>query len=266
MKSTDTYQIAINAFTVLDVADPITRRVDTAYNAIAAMADDLVSMDDFSLVLDKGHVAGYVTLEDFQDLSDEMTVGQFVNPINPDQIVPVSTPLLEMLPLFEKHYFFFGLHKNEITHAISFNHVDTLPTKLCLFALFMELESEMMKRLTISPEKDIGQYLHHLSDARVAKARELCKLKYKKEQPHKVLLSTTIIDKINIFFSDHDLLVCLPFKSRSEGEHFFGKVERMRNQIAHGDSILSVINNPSGLNGFINNLRPVISSISCASH
>lgn len=263
MPSVQTYYIIANAFTVMDIADPLVEQAEATEDAIAVWERlyELAPDDWFCLVRDNQRIVGYLTFDDEFNPGDRKSVGELANPLTPDQIVPVSTPILDMLPLFEKHFFFFALDRNDITHVVSFMHLDKLPVKLCFFSLFMELESGMLKRLTHNT-LDAERYLRYLSSTRLEKAKQLCKLKYKRETAERLLLCTTFIDKMNIFQSDDDLSKCLPFRSKSEGDRFFSTVEKMRNQIAHSDSILSVISNPAEMNAFIVALNAVISSVS----
>lgn len=178
----------------------------------------------------------------------------------------MNTPLLAMLPLFRQHYYFYVLTGNEITHILSYVHTDKVPMKLCLFSLFMELEGGMLNQLTshwrsIAPEPDPREYLKYLSSGRLKKAQQLCLIKYREETPENVLLCTTLIDRTNVFQKNKTLSKLLTFKSSKEGDRFFTKLEQLRNQIAHGDSILKLIGTPEELDQFVVDLQNLTRSI-----
>lgn len=72
-------------------------------------------------------------------------------------------------------------------------------------------------------------------------AQDLGKIKYKDETPEKLLLCTTFIDKKRIIRQVPKLASRLPFRSNNEDDRAFKRIENVRNQIAHGDSVISVL-------------------------
>lgn len=245
------------------------------------------------LVADKDRTYGYVT----QDTVDEMledgedpkfqdadsNPGRYAKPIPPDQLVPGSTSLLDLMPLFTKHRFFFVLTRNEIKHVVSFEDMDDLPVMLCFFALFMELEGGMIRLLTGpvyvnwalpgEPSEqnrrplhiDAMRRLNSLHEARLRKACELCDKKYRSGTPAKLLRCTTFIDKKTMFMKDEQLASQLPYRifdGNEQATSFFNRLERARNQIAHSDSILRVLDTPKVFNDFVNTLQKTIARIS----
>lgn len=262
MRHAQPYQIVASAFTVLDIAQEITLSVEATDKSqyVFERFAEIVGIvgDSICLVHSNQQIIGYLTFAN--DFGTAQSAGELANPITPDQIVPASIPLLDLLPLFEEQFFFFVLERNKITHVVSFIDLDKLPMKLCLFSLFMELESMMLERLTYDFEAE--QYISYLPETRLKKAQELCKLKYKTETPERLLFCTTFIDKVNIFQSDETLSKYLPFSSMKESNHFFSILEKMRNQIAHSDSIFSVISSPHEMHSFVAKLNEVISSLS----
>lgn len=264
MSNVEIYSRVAKAFTAIDIAQHVVYADadDTGFEVV-----DKISFgrrDVWLCLVRRGqNIIGYLAADD--DINYDEVAGKQANPITPNQLVPASIPILDLIPLFEQYFFFFVLEKNQITHAVSFVDVDKLPVKLCLFSLFMELESEMLAIMnhyanySTTPEA----LLNHLSAKRLEKAREVCKLKYGKEPTPELLLQcTTFIDEVKIFQSEVSLSKCLPFRSKNEGNRFFTTIEKMRNQIAHSDSILSVIDNPSELHAFTLDLQKLIKSLS----
>lgn len=261
MLNSTTYEVVANAFTVVDIARPIELQAHPSEigNAVLERLFEFLPDDQICLVRDDRQIHGWLDYYAHCE-EDQITeqVGSIASPISPDQIVSASMPILVLLPLFEIHHFFFVLTRNEITHTVSFNDMDSLPTKLCIFSLFMELENQM----TMLLKEDITISLRYLSESRLEKARQLCTVKYKNETEDRLLLCTTFIDKANMFQRHWALAESLPFPSKREGQTFFTIVERMRNQIAHGDSIFNVLDTPASLNDFIALVRGLIAWIS----
>ncbi|MGA9756588.1 MAG: hypothetical protein WBV23_15745, partial [Desulfobaccales bacterium] len=147
-----------------------------------------------------------------------------------------------------------------ITHVMTYADLDKLPMKLCLFSLFLELESQIID-LLLSNYSLIEQYFKYLPPLRLEKAKKLCKDKYKDSTPTRLLLCTTFVDKKEILKRDPMLQTKLPFESKHKGDLFFKLIENVRNQIAHSDSILQYLKTPSEFNQFINELQSLTASI-----
>jgi hypothetical protein len=259
------YELIASTFTTCSIAQPIKMvfSPDTSLMAIWEEFMNYNQMEDWCcLVRDDQHIYGYLSFEDplWDQHPLEGIARDEVLPIELKTIVPASLPLLELLPLFEKSLFFFILTRNEITHVVTLYDLDKLPFKFSLFSLFMELESQLIELLTIDNSR-IEQYLSLLSKQRIVKAKDLCIAKYKEETPYKLLLCTTFIDKKEILIKSPNFNDKLPFESKKKASTFFKKVEFVRNQIAHSDSILEVYRIPSELVKFINELSNLISVI-----
>ncbi len=260
------YDIIANTFTVVNIAQPLTMHVSVGAPLEEVQEEFLMAHPDEKwccLVRDEARVVAFLTFDDevFSDVALSEPVGAHANPITPDHIVPAALPLFELVPLFEKHFFFFVLSRNEITHVVSFVHLDALPMKLSLFSLFLEMESEMLAVLR-QQRCGIEECLRRLSNGRREKAQKLCRMKYERVTPERELLCTTFIDKKEMLRGDDALYGELPFDSRSDGDRFFKTVERVRNQIAHSDSVLSVLRKPGELNSFVARIRAVTESLS----
>jgi hypothetical protein len=215
-------------------------------------------------VRDKKHIHGHL-INDSPPLDQHPLkgyAGESAIPISPEMIVPNSLSLIELVPLFHKFNFnyFFVLTRNDITHVTTFYDFDKLPMKLCLFSLCMELES-LIIALFLDNYSEINEYINCLTKSRLDKAKKLCKKKYKKETPSELIFCTTFIDKKEILLKTPNLQKRLPFKSKRQNANFFSRIERVRNQIAHGDSILEILNSPKNLNTFIIDLQKTIKSL-----
>ena len=265
MATTKTYHAIANSFTVMDIAEPVIRaKASDNVKDVFERIGEVAPKTSLAVIRRGRQIVGYQGLDD--DYDSGPNAGDIAHPITPDQIVPASTSILATLPLFKQYWYFFVLDKNTITHVVSFLDLEKLPMKLCLFALFMELEAIMLNILS----DNAVVYLQHLSKSRLAQLRSLARVKYGEEpsswpptylqleQDRRLLLSTSFSDKINMFQLDPTLLNLLPFRNKVEAQEFFALLQKMRNQVAHSNSILSVIDNPKDLNKFIAKLNQVI--------
>jgi hypothetical protein len=217
---------------------------------------------EFCLIRERRKIYGYFAFDD-EALFEEPLEGvakDHLTLITPNQIVPGSTYLLDAIPLFQQHFFFFVLTRNDITHMVSFLHLDKLPMRLCLFSLLAALESAMTDLFLETPET----HLRTLPNKQLQKARNLCQRKYGKDglTPQRVLLCTELSDKIAMLVSSPHLFNGLPFKSKREGPGFFEQMRKLRNSVAHGASVLDILRSPKEFDSFIRQLRRVTERVS----
>jgi len=260
------YLLVAGSISVVEIATPLTTRVLPTMK-LDGILEELMTkpVDDwFCLVCDEQRVYGYLTLDDnafTSPIEGWRTAGESATPITADIMVAASTSLLDFPALFLKNYFFFILTGNEITHVVSFQDMDKLPMKLCLFSLVMELESKLLELLSID-SASLERYLGYLSPDRLRKAQDLCKMKYKGETLERLLLCTTFIDKKQILRQVPEFAGKLPFRSNNEIDRAFKRIENVRNQIAHGDSVITVLSTPEEFSEYVNELKGIIVALS----
>ena len=273
------YRLIANAISVIDIATPLMPSVSPQEQLEAVWEEFVITegvdptVECLRLVRDYDHVFGYLDYLESFEAPLAGNAGDRAIPITPDMIVSASTPLLDMPSLFRKHYFFFVLTRNDITHFVSFQDMDKLLMKLCLFSLIMELEAKILELLMLNIfghrwRPSIERYLGYLSKGRLEKARSLCGMKYGRESPGGILRCTTFIDKKQILRKDPEISSRLPFNSRRELDRFFKRVEDVRNQIAHSDSIIAhsdsavhTLATPEKFNAFVVDLGEVTTAI-----
>lgn len=256
------YSLVAGSIGVVEIAAPLTTRFSPNTH-LATVYEELGGppfYDFFCLVCDEQRLYGYLAGDDDLLSTSVSTAGEAAHPITADLLVSASTPLLDLPELFLKHYFFFILSGHEVTHVVSFQDMDSLPMKLCLFSLFLELESKLLALFSVDTAR-LQRYLSALSPNRLKKAQDLCEMKYTNQIPENILLCTTFIDKKEMILRAPELASKLHFPNKDELGRTFKRIENVRNQIAHGDSVISVLPTPQHFNDFVNELRAIISSI-----
>jgi hypothetical protein len=258
------YDLVANTFNVLEIADPLRLTVspgEKLQNVWERFMELDAGDDWFCLVRDDEHIYGYLARDDeVFDAPLVGTAGENATPIPTNALVPGSMSLLELPPLFQRHWFYFVLTRNEITHVVAFPDLDKLPVKLCLFSLVMELESAMLE-LLVADKPAVERYLAYLPQRRRLKAEELCKMKYREVTSVGTVLCTTFVDKKQMLRRNINVLATLPFDSRAQYDSFFKRIEDVRNQIAHSDSIIRTLNTPEVFDRFVATLRELTGSI-----
>lgn len=261
-KESSHYEIVANSFRVLEIAMPIEVRFDPdgSLENVWEQCMEMVGVEnEFILIKDESRIYGYLNIFDDFTSPLEGNAQEKAHLITPDQIVPGTMPLLELPSLFENHYFYFVLTQNDISHVVSFQSLDEIPMKLCIFTLIMELEARMLDLLLRKSREDIEVLLNCLPKPQLKSVRDLYKKKYKDipEYPEKLLRCTTFTHKKQILGQCPEITDKLAFENKEKMDDFFNRVQEVRNQIAHSDSIIVLLNTPEAFNIFLSDLRKI---------
>jgi hypothetical protein len=200
----------------------------------------------------KNDLQGIDALDEFNELQDigGVVISDCALPINTLNIMSESTPLVDLFDYFIENEIAFIMGKNnKVTHTITFADLDSIPIKMCLFALLLDLEVKMKELLEKQPNLD--SYLIMLSPNSAEKINKFAKRKYShcKEISAKQMLEFTNINEKHSMIRDHlaksnkDMLKSM--------DPWIKKFQSLRNSIAPGDPLAYTINTPQDLNGII---------------
>jgi len=206
-------------------------------------------------------------------LADDMPMwGEVMVPISPSEIVSGDLPVIDLLSLFRDiNDYFLVLEKNDITGVVFFYNLDCNEVRLSFFSLILELEN--LANLIIEREeikfdkKTLKTYKRSDSE----QFRDI--VKYIKFEEKLKLLNQEIL-KSEVFEDEREL------------NNFVELLKKVRNKIAHGDTIIGgtwfgevpvgesskgrfvkiptstyyILNTPSRMNQFLFTLRKLINS------
>lgn len=276
------YETIANAFKVIDISNPIyliskpeensidvVMKLTEPSNELLQLIDNDINQEEiwremdkiedrFCIVRDRTQSFGYIEMT--SNFDKNKTAKDIAKYILPEKIVPGNMSIIDLIPLFKNSYYFFVLVGNKIDNVVTFSDIDKLPVKLSLFSLFMQFESELIDFLINDPKKNkiFVSILKNERPTRYDKAIDLCKIKYGNNITNKNLIfCTTFIDKKFILEKDGELFHKL-FSNKKEADHFFNILEKVRNQIAHSDSIVTILKNPVELINFLDILKNII--------
>lgn len=266
-QSISTYKLISNLITVKDIADPIEFRISAKTTVEETYQQLLTGLDEtpFGLIFDDTGVIGFVVIDDDKfDKYHEAEIGSNMNPIPPSMIISSSTPVIELPKLFENHFFYFLLTNSELTHVVSYAHLDKLPMKFSLFSRFMEFEGELIRRLqqkSISDE--LAPAFAILPPNRLEAIHKLSIKKYGEDtdDPWKLLHCTNFVDIKMLVRFFPEILNRLPFETHHDYDEFFATLENLRNKIAHSESIMSLLREPKKFSSFVQELETAIDSL-----
>jgi len=174
-------------------------------------------------------------------------------------LVPASLPVLDLLSAFDSQSFLFVLDASQLTHVVTSDYIDREPAKLAVFALLMELEGLLLRQLVEdTTEEARSAQLARLSAGRLQKAQDLCKAQNGRVMAYGTILATTFIDRATMVLKDPVLFEQLSFESMNQTRSFFNRAQTVRNQIAHGLDISSIVGSPRELKSFLAEVDSVV--------
>ena len=232
------------------------------------------------LVTKGGIVIGFA---EYEPTTDE-TANDVMLPITPSLMISNDTSLVDAVSIFANDSLWnswfqkaglgegecplgnrvlFVLRGNRITHLARYKHLLGLPLRMIVFSLLISLESRILTILQQKPKESIS----FLFDKRLDKAVKTCKDRKVKKQsdgsysPQEILNSTTFSDRCRILLKFNRGLTNLPFVNKSEAKSFLGRLEELRNDIAHSRHNEKIARDPHLLHQILNSLLHLLKAL-----
>lgn len=256
-----TYKLISNYVTVKDIADAIAFRIPSdmsVEDAYCKLAVEMYVWQPYYLVVDGDEVLGYLSYHDdvYYEPHDE-EIGRRVKPITPGMIISSTTPVMELPKLLMRQPIYFLLSGSVISHILRFEHLDRLPMKLSLFSRFLELEEAIVDHLRwMVGTGELTLAMKRLSPRHLQAIHTTCVQDTGEDSDNASILLdyTSFADRKELVKRFPKTMDNLPFESRSDYDHFFFNVQKLRNRIAHSGRIRDLFESPEELSDFITDL------------
>jgi len=208
----------------------------------------------FGIVYEGPRALGYVA---FDDLEAGRTLREATRPIPFDLIVEESSPVLEVVQLFQQSPFFFGLRNNVVSSVMTWQDMDSMLGRIVVMALIMEFELALDDVLS---HRAI-EVIKTMSPKRRKKAEEELERKLRglrgrqRDRLPKLYSCLYLVDKTNAARN------LLGTQGSSEWTHArpirksFKQIEDLRNEVAHGHSILAKLPEPKDVASFFETIK-----------
>ncbi|HEX6593356.1 MAG TPA: hypothetical protein VF095_02080 [Bacillota bacterium] len=203
-------------------------------NDNTTVAKRMIKTYDFDClgVEDDGRVVGYI---------DKANLGQgtcydYMKLFKAKDIVSETTSLMQTLYLFKQTNRLFILEGNQIRKLVTTADLQKTPVQLFLFGLVSLVEMYMLQMIKIYLPNDMWK--PYVKEARIAYAEAI--FQQRKEQNEAIELSDCLqwCDKRDIVIHDERLFKRLQFPSKNKAHTFLGRLERLRNQLAHAQPFM----------------------------
>lgn len=168
------------------------------------------------------------------------TCGDCAQPLDPARILPDTATLAELVYSLDRAPFVFVRMLGAIAGVVTRADLEDPPVRMWLFGLLSTIEARFVSLI----EKHFGDgeaagWAASISTARLEKAVELQAERQRRQLNAKLLNCLQFSDKAQIVARNEDLRATVGFASRKRAEQRIKEVERLRNNLAHGQEIVA---------------------------
>jgi len=229
----DIDKIFLHGLTVRDIAEPL-----PSFDSETPAKTVRNAMDQHHIqvagVRQDGFVAGYL---EYADLG-EGPCGQFCHPIQEAKIWSGSAHLSELVLVLDQVPYLFVVFLGEVSGIVTRTDLDDPPVRIWLFGLISLIEMRFLTLIDHRFQDDSWQ--QYLSNQRIEKALALQTERQRRNQDPRLLDCLQFSDKAQIVVRDEVLRDQIGFASRRRGDEVIKNLEKLRNNLAHAQDIVSL--------------------------
>ncbi len=221
-----------DGFSAQDIAEPL-----ASYDGTARAKDVAESMQrkgyEVSGVRRDGSVVGFVERADLSDADCSDHLQAFAD----DNQVPHDAPLSDTIIALGVSKRVFVTMLGNVGGIITRTDVQKAPVRMWLFGMITLLEMRFSHLIeAVCPD---DSWTAHLTETRLQKAHSLLAERTRRKQHVKLLDCLQLSDKGQVIAKNEKIRSLTRFESRRKLEKAFKDVERLRNNLAHSQDIIS---------------------------
>jgi hypothetical protein len=228
----DNQRIFTRATQARDIAEPL-RSFDAGTPAREARAILQAHGVAVAGVRVNGLVAGFITPDGLGD----GTCGAAMRPFDTSLTLEDGAPIADVVCALKTSDCVFLRWLGVVNGVVTRNDLQDPPFRMWLFGLVTTIEMQFGRM--IDARFDDESWMQYVSPARVDKARELLAERQRRGQAVSLLDCLQFADKAQIVVRDEALRKRAGFASRRRGDEAIAGIERLRNNLAHAQDIVS---------------------------
>jgi CBS domain-containing protein len=230
----DIDKIFLRGLTVRDIAEPL-----PSFDSQTPVEQVRSAMKHHHIqvagIREEGFVAGYLELA---ELGETGPCGQYCHPIEEAKILSESAHLSDLVIALNQVPYLFVNFLGEISGIVTRTDLDDPPVRMWLFGLITLIELRFLILIERRFEGDGWQ--KYLSNSRLEKAAALQAERRRRNQDPRLLDCLQFSDKAQIIVRDENLRKQIGFASRRRGSEVIKNLEKLRNNLAHAQDIVSL--------------------------
>jgi len=226
------HRLFTEAFTAKDIAESLhsfdaDRKSHAVESSMQVLGIDVVG------VRRHGQVIGYAWKDDL----DSGQCGDRARAFGRDQVVYGDASLSEVILVLTRYDHCFITILNTVAGVVTRADMEKPIVRMWLFGMITMLEMNMATRILERwPDSEWQQYC---SNNRLRKAQVLCDERSRLKQHSTLIDCLQLSDKAQILLSDPEIMEEYGFNSKSAADRVIKEMSSLRNNLAHGQSIVS---------------------------
>ncbi len=229
----DIDRLFLRSVTARDIADAL-RSFDWGTDAEVARQALAEAHCAVAGVRGQGHVVGYL-------LCDELgpgICGDYAHPLAEAVVIPDSAAVVEMIKTLHDCPWALVKVLGQVGGIVTRADLQDPPVRMWLFGLITAMEMRFLKLI----ERHFADesWMQYLSEARVAKAREMQAERQRRNQDPTLLDCLQFSDKGQIVARAEELRAAAGFVSRRRADEAIKRLEALRNNLAHAQAIVDL--------------------------
>jgi hypothetical protein len=225
-------RVFTEAFTAKDIAEPF---ASFDSDASTTHVRDFMHTRNFDVVgiRSEGQIVGYVEIRSL----DGGTCGQFLRKFDDAMVLDDTTPLLKVVLTLNHHPLAFITALGQVAGVITRADVQKPPVRMWLFGIVTLIEMRFAE--LIERHCPANTWKKYISEARLQKAQALLDERFRRNQQVQLFDCMQFSDKGQIIARNEDIRKRTVFTSRRQAEAVVKNLERLRNNLAHAQDILT---------------------------
>jgi hypothetical protein len=156
-----------------------------------------------------------------------------VRPINEQEVISESTPLIEAFAILCNEEFLLIKEKRNITKIVTRADLDSIPIRICLYCIISLFEGLLRENIIFNQIN----WENHLNANRLAEAKKLYMKKSIKNQEISMLNCIQFCDLGTIMKKEWDIYSSLIDDSKSNLDIKFKFILKLRDSLAHSEKL-----------------------------
>lgn len=219
-------------FSAMDIAEPLTsfdadKPADQLKKFMAKKKLSVIG------IREQGVVVGYAEPTDLRS----GTCGDCAHNVGGRQILTETSSLQEVIRVLDEHNFCFLSVLGNFGAYVSRSELGKPPVRMWLFGMITIIE--MYLTHLVQHQYPGGAWQEELSEQRLEKAKSLQKERERRKEMVKLIDCLQLSEKAQILIKDPEIRLDMGVDSIREGKRRIKDLESLRNNLAHGQDIVS---------------------------
>jgi hypothetical protein len=224
-------------------------------DAAAKIRETMIGRDyDVLGVMDGDATVGFVELSDLE--GPELLVWTNFQPPN---LITESTPIVDLMSIMHDRARVFVLEQDRVTSIVTRGDLQKAPVRMLLFGMVTLLEMNFLR--VIQSRFPDGSWRRHLTPARIEKVEKLFESLRASNEEIDMTDCLEFCDKSTLLIQDDDIRQRLGFSSRRQGRDVLSSIEKLRNDLAHGQDLGRRTDRWRGVIQIANRIEEVLTAV-----